>query len=452
MKKVNIVLMIALLGITLSGCRNDEAPTYPEYDLVLVAPDDGITVDLAKRPTVNFGYNEAPNVNMYVLALSRSEDLANPQNKLVTANPQPLTTDELDAIASALGIQKDGETATVYWTIRPNSGAYNIKTQVRTLQLTRATTPLQYPIDGQVHVIVGYPDDAETALTFEWANHNNAQAQLVVGKTANLSDGIVIYSGTGTTKAFTHAELQNQLIEHAPLGLKRYFKNTLYWNVKIGGTFIGEMNEQFFLSGQRALVDVRNSGREVMVYPVAVIETDDYTAAWMGRDLKTEYMYDGASVSDNIVKAPPSGGMFTYNNLATIAPGDYEHTGYYYQPVWGTFLMGDDALLTDPNFIPAGWTIPAKGDFDALFAAANNTVGDDALRDPVVHDNLAYGAWGLNFYVNGFVDNGSYVYEPYGWYHWIKQESAGWTYAYFNSTSTSLYYRIGTLRLKYIGN
>ena len=108
---------------------------FPEHDLVLTAPDDGIAVDLAESPTVNFGYNEVPNVKMYVLMLSRQEDMTEPQSILVTENPQPLTTAELDAQRLALGIPS-GQTTALYWSVRPNSGAYNIKTQVRSLQLT----------------------------------------------------------------------------------------------------------------------------------------------------------------------------------------------------------------------------------------------------------------------------------------------------------------------------
>ena len=126
--------LAALLTITLWGCKDDEVPTYPEYEIVLTSPDDGTTVDLSQEATVRFGFNEVPGINMYVLALSRQDDMTEPDNILVTLNPQLLTTAELDAKRTALGIPT-GQTATLYWSVRPNSGAANIKTQVRSLRL-----------------------------------------------------------------------------------------------------------------------------------------------------------------------------------------------------------------------------------------------------------------------------------------------------------------------------
>ena len=448
MMKKTYFLLAALAGIAIWGCKNDEVPTYPEYDLVLVSPDNGASIDLALNPTVSFGYNEAPGITMYVLMLSRSEDMADAQNILITTNPQLFTTEELDARASALNIAK-GETATVYWSVRPNSGAYNIKTQVRSFQLSRVATPLQYPIDGQVHVTVSYPDAAEPGLTFEWHNRDNAQAELIVSTTADLSDGVTIYSGATSSKAFTHAELQSELINHATLGLKRYFKNTLYWNVKIGGTFIGEVHEQFFLSGQQVLVDVR--GDETMVYPVAVIEEDGYNAVWMGQDLKTLKYYDGTSIASAAALFPPPAGdpVYSVGLVTAVAPGDNPKQGYLYSPQYGSFLAG--GADTDPNFIPAGWVIPVKEDYDALYNAALTIGGSvDVLKDPVAYNNDSFGAWGLNFYVAGYVDGGVYVYEPYGWYNLIIQLADGWTY-WYNNTGR-LMYRCGTVRFKYSGN
>jgi uncharacterized protein (TIGR02145 family) len=102
--------------------------------------------------------------------------------------------------------------------------------------------------------------------------------------------------------------------------------------------------------------------------------------------------------------APPSS-EYNYSNLATaIAPGDYSNTGYFYSPSWDiAFIVGSGA--TDPNFIPAGWSLPAKEDFDALYDAANATGSDDVLKDPAAYSNDSYGAWGLNFYPAGYTDN-----------------------------------------------
>jgi hypothetical protein len=449
-----------LLCVTLLGCRNYDAVTFPEYDLVLTAPDNGATVDLALSPTVNFSYNEVPGVKMYVLALSRSEtmdsDIADVQNILVTANPHPLTTGEMDAIASTLGIRKDGTAATVYWTIRPNSGATNIHTQVRALQLTRMTTPLQYPIDGTEHIILSHPG-IDSTLTFEWANRDNAQAELIVGTAADLSDGITLFTGPAFSASFTHADLQSTLIEHAGFGLKKYYKNKLYWNVKIGGTFIGELHESFFLSGQRVLVDVR--GAETMTYKVAVIEEDTYTAIWMGQDLKTKYLYDGNTVPvptslEVDVVFPPSAGAPVYGGAlrTVVAPGDNPNQGYFYRPIFDVFLAGNFDP-SDPNFVPAGWKIPARSDFEELFTAAYTiTGGDDVLKCPIAYGDSYFGKWGLNFYDNGCLDGGPYVYSINGMYY-ACLGSNGVSYGYFGYGSpwTDIYWRNGTVRFKYTG-
>ena len=452
-------LLIALAVVV--GCRNYDPVAFPEYDLVLTAPDDGIAVDLAESPTVYFSYEEVPGVNMYVLVLSRSEDLANPQNKLVTDNPCPLTTDELDAVASTLGIRKDGEAGTVYWTVRPNSGAANIHTQVRSFQLTRVTSPLQYPIDGKDHIILSYDGAADSTLTFEWANRDNAQAELIVGTTSDLSGGVTLFTGPAFSASFTHAELQSALIEDASLGLSPYYRNTLYWNVKINGTPIGEVNESFFLSGQRVLIDARADGTRA--YKVAVIEEDGYTAVWMGQDLKTKYMYDGTVVpttTDTIVDVyfPPPAGAAVYGDAlrTPVAPGDNPHQGYFYRPKYNEFLTGDDGSPaknpSHPNFVPTGWKIPGKSDFEALYKAAYDlTGGDDVLRCPIAHGDSYFGKWGLNFYENGCLD-GSYAYNISGMYYAIM-ESDGYSYGYngYGSQWTAIYWRVGTMRFKYTG-
>jgi hypothetical protein len=456
MKKVSFILTI-VLAITLWGCRNYDAVTFPEYDLILTAPDDGLAVDLALNPTVNFSYNEVPGVKTYVLELSRSEtmdpDITNIQSMFVTANPHPLTTAELDVIASTLGVRKDGTSATLYWTIRPNSGAANIHTQVRSFQLVRALTPLQYPIDGEEHIILNHPG-IDSTLTFEWANRDNAQAELIVGTTANLSDGITLFTGAAFSATFTHADLQSRLIEHATLGLSKYYKNKLYWNVKIGGKFIGEANESFFLSGQRVLVDTRADG--TMTYVVAVIEENGYTAVWMGQDLKTKYMYDGSEVPGIAYFPPPAGDPVYGGALRTVvAPGDNPHQGYVYQAIWGTFLAGYGAYdLTDPNFVPAGWTVPTQSDMEELFEAAHTlTGGDDVLRCPIAHGDPYFGKWGLNFYENGCIDGSTYVYSSISGMYYVAIGPDGCTYGYYGYGSqwTGIFWRNGVVRFKYIG-
>jgi hypothetical protein len=189
-----------LLAITLWGCRNDEVPTYPEYEIVLASPDDGTTIDMSQNTTIHFGFNEVPDINMYVLMLSRQEDMTAPQEWLVTNNPQLLTTAELDAKRPELGIAT-GQTTILYWSVRPNSGAYNIKMQVRSLQVvvqpiavtgvTVSPTTKALNVGGTFTATATITPSDATDKTVSWSSNSATVA------TVNATTGLVTAAGEG---------------------------------------------------------------------------------------------------------------------------------------------------------------------------------------------------------------------------------------------------------------
>jgi hypothetical protein len=559
MKKLstfNFQLSIVCCLLLAASCiKNLEEP---QRTIVLSAPEDNATFDLATASGITFDWSMLDDVDKYKIAFSLNEDMIPAATVDATASPHTVPAADIDEALKTLNMPFD-EADTVYWSVRASPMLLNIETQVRTLILTRKPLPrvtlaepaggvtidvnssaFPYTFSWQLHLEIpaytilfstdnNFPDGktvavncsgndrytlatagefdqllqqagieakqsatvywtviatgsesagevrsftgvrlisslltpengsavkldyktpTATALTFEWNNPNNATVELVVGKQANLSDGVTIYTGAGTTKAFTHDELQTLLI-NSDFGLKKYFANTLYWNVKIGGNVIAPAASYFQLSGQRVLL---YGSSNPQVYPVAVIETDGYSAIWMGQDLKTTTWIDGTPLSNsgiNIVVAPPSS-QFTYSNLATaIAPGDNPKQGYFYQPLWGGLFIID--AWADPKFVPAGWTIPTDADYTALYDAANATGSDDVLKDPEAYNNPSYGAWGLNFYEAGYTDNAQYVYDPIGWHTYVQMDGVI-TYQYVNSSSYGTgFWRVGTIRFIYRG-
>ena len=227
------VLLIALAVVV--GCKDDDVPTYQEYEIVLTSPDDGATIDMSQDATWRFGFNEVPTINEYVLMLSRQDDMTAPEEMLVTLNPQLLTTAELNTKASALGVET-GKTTTLYWSVRPNSGASNIKTQVRSLQLTYATVPLpvltsftvtpnplSLPEGGQPVQLTINKTPVEASGTFTFASNNagvvtvnDAGLVTVVGQ----GSATITVSGEGDNGEVTPVEVPVTVL--APLNRRNW--------------------------------------------------------------------------------------------------------------------------------------------------------------------------------------------------------------------------------------
>jgi hypothetical protein len=363
-------------------------------------------------------------------------------------------------------------TATI--TVTPGGDFANLAVSV-TITQDAAPAPLTSPANG-TQLVISYDNASETALTFEWSNRNGVAAELIVSKNADLSNGVSIDLGTGTSADFTHTQLQ-ALIEDPSLGLKRYYKNDLYWSVKINGTDISpNAPRALTLSGQRVMF------YNVEVYPVAVIETPAYSAVWMARNLKTMTFKDGTSLRDGCfgsgsaaTPGAPASTAYDYGtngyNINPL-PGDNPNTGYFYFTDWNAtpnWLNDVDITQPDPTGnAPDGWTLPTYTDYNNLYTAANAAPdGDKVLLDTEVY-GAGYGAWGLNFYDTGFAgENNYYEYTVGIWVTMILPEKVlksgtALSYVYnrldhtHSGTSSdayaAYYWRSGVVRFKYIGD
>jgi hypothetical protein len=386
-----------LLCIVLWGCRNDEVPTYPEYEIVLTSPDDGTTIDMSQSATIYFGFNEAPGVNMYVLMLSRQEDMTEPQEWLVTNNPQLLTTADLDAKKTVLGIPT-GQTTTLYWSVRPNSGDYNIKMQVRTLQVVVApvavtgvtvspTTKALNVGDTFTATATVQPPDA-TDKTVTWSSDDETVATVVDGLVTAVPEGEATITATTGDGGHT-ATVAVTVI--APAGEKAQELAAALGN---GNASVSGANVT--LTNNISIANVEIPAGVTLVVPAEITLTVTGTLSGTGT-ITVEGIVDAGtgtfSGTANLLDGSVSRGVVT-------APAASSGWVWKFGKLWSDQIVmsgceGDPSLSTDPTcgsrvldgirhyyynwyyvetnsaaMCPTGWRLPAHpGDYQALKGA-----------------------------------------------------------------------------------
>lgn len=442
MKKYSL-LLVALLGMMHWSCSDDD-PEEVIPTIKLTAPAPNATVDLESSQSVTFTW-EAEGITDFTLMIGKTEDLSSPQTFAATGNSLEVTSAEMDAKAGELEIAQ-GATGIIYWSVKPTSATQKANLpKAIALNVVRIPAPvpkeLLTPANGTA-IALNYKSPDEQAVEFSWSDESGNTYELVIGKDAALSDVILSEPDIQTkTKTYTNTELQTLLIDSENLGLKKYLDNTLYWNVKVNGSYVSENPGVFTLSGYKIFVDTRHGvtledgeTTETITYEVSVITYLDGTkGVWLAENLRTKMDINGVQLYDR--DNCPEGAPLTIG-YATPFQGDYPGTsgadpvpqanrdraGVYYD------LQKDLTVI-----IPAGWRLPVWDEFDKLYRAANAAEGGIAvLRDPACYPAESYpdhreqyNAWNMNMAANG----------KWKWILWRFEFDASFWYVYGDSPS-----------------
>jgi uncharacterized protein (TIGR02145 family) len=322
------------------------------------------------------------------------------------------------------------------------------------------TTPgnifLLGPAGGE-SLLLDYDAASSEALTFEWSDAGVAAYDLLLSKSADMSNPVTVAANiNGTSKTVTHAELQ-AVLDDAANGLKRYYENELYWSVKVSANGVMAKARTLNLSGWRKFVDTR--GDETMVYDVAVIDNTYYKGIWMAQNLKTKRFLDGSSAENNphevqgkrIFEAP-SMSEFAYDltGILAVAPVNNPRNGYYYHPDWWLSNNNDWATM-----VPAGWKMPTIAHWTELKNALSSAGGIAPVLDPEMStwDDASWGTWGLYLSFAG-VFGGDYprTYSLDNYLIYLMVQDSGWSMRMFTDLNIQQGYDIAAIRLKYVGD
>jgi hypothetical protein len=198
--------------------------------IVLSAPEDNNTYDLAAVPSVSFTWSLLDDIDRYRIVFSRSESMAPAVTVEAAVSPYAVPVTKLDEALKNLGMANE-ETDTVYWSVRSTPILMNIETQVRTLMITRM--PLS-------PVTLFRPDDGVTInagttafpIAFTWKRHDEILDYTVLfstdytfpnGKTAKVDRGANISYTLATAADF------DNLLQQA--GVSSGQSATVYWIV-----------------------------------------------------------------------------------------------------------------------------------------------------------------------------------------------------------------------------
>jgi uncharacterized protein (TIGR02145 family) len=341
-----------------------------------------------------------------------------------------------------------------------------------TVRITQeAGIPLAWPKRGYQLLLEA---DAQKQLpaTFSWdAPAAGTAAALLFSKNLDMSNPITVTTNiSGSSCTLSAAELQalQAVIENPANGLKRYYKNELYWNVRLSsGEFRSSTPRMIYVSGQRILTDVR--GTETKVYPVAVIENQYYKGIWMAQNLKTKKFLNGTDILPNdngtietLYEGPPAGGDYSiFTEAGVMTPLENPRNGYYYRPVQyaANYWVDYNAGIAQP-FVPEGWKIPESADWQVLWDAITRLNKWEVLLDPDAYYKPEYGEWGLNFSPVGYYDTWP---VPGVWQngfdnslarisYLMPQDDKGWSALIYGLNNNAWNFNFVPIRFKYIAD
>jgi uncharacterized protein (TIGR02145 family) len=405
MKKFYVfALMLSIIG-TVFSCQEEYGEGSRTPQIRLITPSNGADYELQITPQVEFSWwTTTRGITDYILKLGTTQSLENAVAIDVNVNETPiaLSAATLDATLQGFGIA-DGTRSALYWTVEPKDAAKEAKTEIRSLTVTRidiTSERLKTPVAG-ANILLS--DNLSGSLPISWEAVANASSyEVIIAKDAGLTQVLFQQQNvSGTSLNLQEADVQ-ALIEDASKGLKRYYWNQLYWNVRTtGGNFISNTPRTLFLSGRRIFVDVR--GSETMTYKVAVIDNEHYKGIWMAQNLKTKLQLNGEPIPIRtdlnpnmpvVLEAPAThAGYSRYTDNGVMTPYENPGNGYYYYKSW---------IYDMNNLAPTGWKVPEKTDWERLWNAVNAAGNINVILDPTVYNNAAYGAWGLNMSAVGY--------------------------------------------------
>jgi hypothetical protein len=329
----------------------------PVPEIMLTAPADNASVDLSGGNPVVFEWNATPDVTAYKLRYSLSSDLSNAlEVENLSATSYSITATDFNAALLAAGAG-EGAPVTVYWSVVQQNPTEQATPQTRNLQVSLITF-LQTPAND-AEILLDHNIPTSNAVTFSWANTGAAGYELLISKNRDLSDAIAI-AVTGTSKAFTHADLQTYI--GTSKATKKYKSNMLYWNVKADGTPIATVPKIFTLSGYRQFTYPDGNTYSVSIVPLAGDKAGQQ-AVWLSNNLKETNSITGSplgqgsaglTISEHIVR--------DFTSEANYPDELKPYAGYHYIHE----KMADLKTL----IVPQGWKYPTYTDFSDLLEAA----------------------------------------------------------------------------------
>jgi uncharacterized protein (TIGR02145 family) len=337
--------------------------------------------------------------------------------------------------------------------------------------------PLAWP-KSAYQLLLEADAQQQQPVAFSWDDPpaGATAAALLFSKNPDMSSPITVttsFSGSACTLTAAQLQALQAVIEDPANGLKRYYKNELYWNVRLSNnTFLSpEKGRMLYLSGQRLFTDVR--GAETMVYAVTVIENPKecptYKGIWMAQNLKTKRFLDGDEIvpeGDGTTKTlyeAPFADMDTteYVEAGIMTPFNNPRNGYYYRPVQysANYWVDYDAGIAR-SFVPEGWKIPESADWQVLLDAIIKAGKLDVVLDPEVYYKPEYGAWGLNLSPVGYYDTWP---VPGVWHngfddglprlsYLMPQDNLGWSVLIWGVNSYEWNFNFIPIRFKYIAD
>jgi hypothetical protein len=437
--------LLALAVLALAGCKNDDDAFFHlenAADATAVNPEWNLTADEATRTFIL-----KSDAAWAIVPLTGAADW-------VKFDPDHGDASDFSVISLNVAENILMEPRSAQFAIRQGN------TEKFTIHIAQeAGIPLVWPKRG--YQLLLETDAQQQLVTFSWDNPPASAAALLFSKNSDMSDPITVAATiSGTSCTLTTAELQalQTLIENPTAGLKRYYRNELYWNVRLSNNALlsPEKGRMLYLSGQRTFTDVR--GNETITYPVAVVENQYYKGIWMAANLKTKKDLngdEGTNPSTIIYEAPADDDYSDYKEAGVMTPLENPNNGYYYRSDYEA----------PPLFIPENWKLPEQSEWEALWKAVAAVPGGvDVILDPVAYNNEAYGAWGLNLSVVGYFDTWPEIGVWHsGFYDDSKQYSPAVRYAQQTTTGwcSEFYYNFGSynadfnfipIRLKYTGD
>ncbi|MEA4917215.1 DUF4998 domain-containing protein [Proteiniphilum sp.] len=228
-----VFLFIALLGIGLWSCSDDD-PEEIVPAIMLSTPADGAsTIDLNATGEVAFSWAVVNGsvAGGYTLYLSKTADLSSPKTYTTSELSIKISSGNLDTQLSEWGIAK-GEEATIYWSVKPTvEGEATLPETVRALKLKRLPEPAPV-ITLSTPGADGATIDLNTVekVSFSWAVTGTITGgyTLYLSKAEDLT-APVTFTSDALSKEVTAEELDAALEEW---DYPWEAEATIYWTVK----------------------------------------------------------------------------------------------------------------------------------------------------------------------------------------------------------------------------
>ncbi|GHV00399.1 hypothetical protein FACS1894159_06060 [Bacteroidia bacterium] len=214
----------------------------------------------------------------------------------------------------------------------------------------------------------------------------------------------------------------------------------------------GTLYKKTVALGSPALVDVR--GDQTIIYPTVEITYGDATTAiWTTLGLRTTRFPNGTEIKvDDPTTWWHVAGRPPYWGVETLKPIDSYPSGLTYPVSFDQYMGYLYYNNSYTKFIPSGWHLPTKAEWQKLVDAAAASPGglavlcaDNVWNAPFT-DVSQLNAWGMNIFAWGYSSSGNskLFYNTDDWHTELHGNTAsfwyagaaGWCSLLFNGTTT----------------